>query len=71
MSQPRSCPGFTHKPKPRRFITHVPLTDDFQGHRTTQIDVERLVSYPHRTATQLDRFLVFTRHQFVVVKPLQ
>ena len=30
---------------------------------TVQIDIERLVSDPHRTATQLDRFPVFARHQ--------
>jgi hypothetical protein len=33
-----------------------------------QIDVERLVSHPHRATTQFERFSVFTRHQLVVVK---
>ena len=36
-----------------------------------QIDVERLVSDAHRTATQLDRFPVFARHQFIVLKSLR
>src|SRR5262249_49174958 len=33
-----------------------------------QIDVERFVSDPHSTATQLDRFPVVARHQLVVLK---
>src|SRR6516165_454131 len=60
-----------HKPKPRGFITEISLTDDFQSHGATQIDVECLVSDAHRPATQLDRFPVFTRHQLIVVKSLR
>src|ERR1700751_1416568 len=33
-----------------------------------EIDIERLVCDAHRTATQLDRFAVFTGHQLVVLK---
>ena len=51
--------GFAQKTKPRRFITEISFADDFQCHRASQIDVERFVSDPHRTATQLDRFPVF------------
>src|SRR6516165_10310361 len=61
-------PGFAQKAKPRRFISEILFTDDFQSHRASQIDVERFVSDPHRTATQLDRFPAFARHQFVVLK---
>ena len=46
------------------------VADDLQRHRTVKIYVERFVSHPHRTATQLDRFPVFARHQLVVVKSL-
>src|SRR4029077_4049485 len=46
------------------------LADDLQCYGTAQIDIERLVSDPHRAATQLDRFPVFTRHQFEVLIPL-
>src|SRR6516165_6099187 len=56
------------KAKPRRFIPKISIADDFQCHGTVQIDVERLVSDPHRTATQLDRFTVFARYQLVVLK---
>ena len=35
-----------------------------------QIDVDRFVSYPHRTAAQLDRFPIFARHQFIMLKSL-
>ena len=63
--------GFAQKTKPRRFITEISLADDFQCHRAAQIDVERLVSDAHRTATQLDRFPVFARHQLVVLKSLR
>src|SRR6516165_8397548 len=59
------------KAKPRRFITEISLADDFQCHGAVQIDVEPLVSDPHRSATQLDRFPVFARHQLVVVKSLR
>src|ERR1700736_5437117 len=68
MPQPRSRTGFTQKTKPRRFVTEISLADDFQCHGAVQIDVERFVSDPHRTATQLDRFAVFARHQLVVLK---
>src|SRR5208283_1622378 len=61
-------PGFAEKAKPCRFITEISFTDDFQGHRAVQINVERLVSDSHRAATQLERFPVFTRHQLVVLK---
>src|SRR6266446_8516562 len=70
MPQPRSRTGFTQKAKPRRFITEISLADDFQCHGAVQIDVERLVSDPHRTATQLERFPIFARHQLVVLKSL-
>jgi hypothetical protein len=35
-----------------------------------EIDVDRFVSDPHRSATQLDRFPVFTPYQLIVLKPL-
>src|ERR1700757_3125694 len=68
MPQPRRCAGFAQKTKLRRFITEIPFADDLQRHRASEIDVERLVSDPHRTATQLDRFPIFARHQLVVLK---
>src|SRR6266404_8784391 len=70
MPQLRRRTGFAQKAKPRRFIAEVSLADDFQCHRAVQIDVERLISDSHRTATQLDRFAVFAPHQLVVVKSL-
>ena len=51
------CTCFTQKSKPGRLITEVSLTDDFQSHGAAQIDIERFVSDPHRTAPQLDRSL--------------
>src|SRR5271157_1899406 len=36
-----------------------------------QIDVERLVGDSHRTPTQLNRFPVFTRHQFIMLESLR
>src|SRR5208282_768133 len=64
------CPGLAHKAKPRRLIAEISLADDFQCHRAVQIDVERLVCDAHRTATQLDRFPVFTCHQFIMLESL-
>jgi hypothetical protein len=43
----------------------------FKVTAAAEIDVERLVSDAHCTATQLDRFPVFARHQFIVLKSLQ
>src|SRR5271165_6242858 len=59
------------KTKPSGLVTKISLADDFQRHRAVQIDVERLVSNPHCTATQLDRFPVFTRDQLIVLKSLR
>src|SRR5262245_51301027 len=64
-------PRLAQKAKPRRLITEISLANDFQSHRAAQIDVERLVSNPHRTATQLDWFPVVGRHQFIMLKALQ
>ena len=63
--------GFAQKTKPRRFITEIFFADDFQCHGAVQIDVERFVSDAHRTATQLDRFPVFARHQLIMLKSLR
>src|SRR5580704_9454574 len=71
MSQPRSCACFTQKTKSSCFITHVLLADDLQCYGTAQIDVERLVSDAHRTATQLDRCPVCALDQLIVLKSLQ
>src|SRR6516162_2542644 len=65
------CARLAQKAKPRRFISEISLADDFQCHGAVQIDVERLVSDPHRTATQLDRFTVFARHQLIMLKSLK
>src|SRR6516165_1366251 len=61
-------PRLAQKTKPRRFIAEISFADNFQRHRASEIDVERFVSDPHRTATQLDRFPVFARYQLVVLK---
>src|SRR5262249_29781981 len=64
-------PRFPQETKPGRLVTEISLADDFERDGTLQIDVECLVSDPHRTATQLDRIPVLTRHQFVVLKSLR
>jgi hypothetical protein len=71
MPQPRRRSGFAQKAKPRRFITQISLANDFQCYGAAQLDVERLVSDSHRTATQLDRFPVFARHQLIRLKSLR
>jgi len=55
--------GFAQKTKSGRLITEISLADDFQCHGAAEIDVERFISYAHRTATQLDRFSVFARYE--------
>src|SRR6516164_9373008 len=71
MPQPRRRAGFAQKTKPRRFISEILFADDLQRHWASEIDVERFVSDPHRTATQLDWFSVFAPHQFIMLKALQ
>src|SRR5580700_1988112 len=71
MPQLRRRTGFAQKAKPRRFITEISLADDFQCYGAVQINVERLVSDAHRTATQLDWFTVFARHQLIMLKSLR
>src|ERR1700746_313921 len=68
MPQPRRCAGFAQETKPRRFITEILFADDLQRHWASEIDVERLVSDSHRSATQLHRVAVFARHELVVLK---
>ncbi len=60
---------FAQETKPSRFVTEIFFADDFQSHGASQIDVERFVSDPHRTATQLDRFPVFALDEFIMLKP--
>src|ERR1700688_1321098 len=71
MPQPRRRTGFAQKAKPRRFITEISLADDFQCHGAVQIDVDRLVSDAHCTATQLGRCSIFALHQFIMLKALR
>src|SRR3978361_312908 len=61
-------PGFAQETKLGRLITQISLADEFQCDGAVQIDVERLVSDPHRTATQLDRSTVFGLEEFVMLK---
>src|SRR6201987_2949002 len=64
-------PRFPQKTKPGRLVTEISLAHDFKRHGTLQIDVERLVSNPHRTATQLERGPVFACHKLIVLESLQ
>jgi hypothetical protein len=70
MPHPRRRAGFAQKTKSRRFITEISLADDFYCHRASQVDIERLVSDAHCAPTQLDRFSVLARHQFIILKAL-
>jgi len=50
MPQPCRCTRLAQKTKPRRFITEILFADDLQCNRASEVDVERLVCHPHRTA---------------------
>jgi hypothetical protein len=71
MTDARGRTRFAQKSLPCRLVAKMFFVDDFQSHRTPQIDVERLVGDPHRTATQLDRFPVFAGHQLIMLKALR
>ena len=47
-----------------------PLAARSESGNAMQIDVERLVGNPHRSATQLGGFTAFARHQFIMLKAL-
>src|SRR5208283_5465829 len=66
----RRCACFTQKTKSRRFIADIFFVNELQGHRTPEMNIERLVGYTHRTPAQFDGFPVFALHQLVVVKAL-
>src|SRR6516162_6491189 len=71
MSHVCSRPRFPQETKSGRLVAEISLADDFERHGTLQIDVERLISNPHRTATQLDRFPVFACHKLILLESLQ
>src|SRR5208283_1697453 len=62
----RSC--FPQKTKPRRLVADIFFTDQLQSNRKPQVDIEGFIGYTHCTATQLDRFSIFARHDLVVLK---
>src|ERR1700722_13197670 len=62
----RAC--LPQETQPCQVITQMFFADDFQCHGAAQIDVECLVSDSHGTATQLDWFPIFPRHQLIVLK---
>jgi hypothetical protein len=61
-------PGFTQETKLCRFVTQVPFANDLQGHRTPQVDIERLVGDTHSSPTQLDRSAIVVQHHFIVLE---
>ena len=68
MAKTRRRARFAQETKLSRFVTEVSFADDFQCHRGAQIDIHRLVSDAHCTATQLDRFPLFVKNQFVMLE---
>ena len=71
MAEARRRAGFAQETKARRFVTEIFFADDLQCHGASKIDVERFVSDPHRTATQLDRFPVLVGHHFIMLEPMR
>jgi hypothetical protein len=61
-------PGLAQKSELSGFVTQISLTDDLQGHGTTQINVERLVGHTHCPTTQLDRPASFVQGNFIVLE---
>jgi hypothetical protein len=56
------------KPTASRFVADISLVDHLQGYGTSEIDIERLVSNPHTTTTQLDRFASLVQDHFIVLE---
>jgi hypothetical protein len=52
--------------KPCRFVTQVPFANDLQGHRTTQVNVKRLVGDAHGSTAQLDWSAIVVQDYFIV-----
>src|SRR4029077_9018027 len=68
MTNAGCCARLAQKTKARRLVTEISFANNLQGHRTTQINIERLVGDAHSAATQLDRFPVFAGHESLVFK---
>ena len=62
--------GFAQKTSSSRLVTKKSLVDDFQCDRALQVNVDRFVSDPHRSATQLDEFTVFGLQNFIMFEAL-
>jgi hypothetical protein len=61
MTDARSRARFTQETKPSQLISQIFLSDDFQRHGTSKIDIECLISDAHRTAAQFHWLTVFVR----------
>ena len=47
-----------------------PLAARSESGNAMQIDLDRLVNDPHRSATQINGLIAFARHQFIMLKSL-
>src|SRR5260370_21106441 len=70
MTNAGCCARLAQKTKARRLVTEISFANNLQGHRTTQINVERFVSHAHRAAAQLDWCPVIALRQLIVFKAL-
>src|SRR6516164_7914635 len=61
-------PGLAQKSEPRRLIAQIAFVTDLQCHRTTKIDIERLVGHTHSPTPQLDRSASLVQHHFKVLE---
>src|ERR1700739_128789 len=60
--------SFPQKTQSGRFIADIFFTDDFEGYRKSQIDIESLISDAHGAPAQLDRFAILVQHHLIVLK---
>src|SRR5580704_17090526 len=68
MTNAGCCARLAQKTKARQLVTEIAFANNLQGHRATQINVERLVGDAHSAATQLDRSAIIVQHQFIILE---
>jgi hypothetical protein len=59
--------SLSDKPAARQFIADPSGVNDLQRHGTPKVDIDCLVSYPHRPATEFERRSIFPREDLVML----
>ncbi len=68
MANAGRCSCLAYKAPASRFVADKPGVNHLQRNRTSQVDIDCLVSHSHRTAAQLQQRSIFPSEDFVMVE---